>query len=136
MMKEIKYPITVNDIELKSLEPWNPLGRPPGTPVSVRPVDDDKTYLGFYLGDFPYMSMVRYDRTTGVLTFNAAANPCIFIPELNRTVFGAECWWQILKNTDELKAITDETIKSQWYVQMANAMFETKYETKESEVSE
>lgn len=133
MMGEIKYPITVNSIELKSLAPWSPTGRPPGTPVAVRPVDDDKTYLGFYLGDFPYMSMVRYCKTTGVLAFDAAANPCILIPELNRTVFGAECWWQTLKKSDEFKEITDGTIKSQWYVQMANAMFETKSKTKESE---
>mgnify|MGYP000282015848 FL=1 len=39
-----------------------------------------------------------------------------------RNYFGAESWWSIIENPEELKDITDDDINSQWYVKALKAM--------------
>ena len=90
-------------------------------PVRVRPCDDEKTYFGIYLGDFPHFQSASFDERTGMLKFNAANNPCIYIPELNKVVFGSGSWWSEIENANDIQDITDELINDQWYVKLLKA---------------
>lgn len=51
-----------------------------------------------------------------------ATNPAIYVFDLQRIIFGAESWWSIIENPEELKDITDDDINSQWYVKALKAM--------------
>ena len=115
----IEYPITVDNIQVQPLESFHSQHRLPGMPVAVRPVDDKTTYLGFYLGELPWMHTVSYDETKHEITVGAANNPCILVPQLHKLVFGAESWWHPLESPEDLKEISDTVIQNQWYVQMA-----------------
>ena len=118
----IQYPITVQALELDDLESYASTDRPIGSPVAVRPVNDEKTYLGFYLGDLPWQLIGRYSEDSCALDIRAIRNPAILVPALHRIVFGAESWWMMLKTTDDFKQITDDDIDSQWYVQLAKEL--------------
>lgn len=63
---------------------------------------------------------------TGILKFSAANNPCIFIPKLNKVVFGSSCWWGEIEDINEFSEISDEDINEQWYIKMLKAEFEKK----------
>ena len=51
-----------------------------------------------------------------------ATNPAIYVFDLQRIIFGAESWWSIIENQEELKDITDDDINNQWYVKALKAM--------------
>lgn len=51
-------------------------------------------------------------------------NPAIFVPELNKIIWGMECWWSEIESIDKSKAITDKDIENQWYVQLLKSMSE------------
>lgn len=110
----IEYPLTINGIEYGDIEPWN-VGL---KPVRVRPCDDERTYFGVYLGYFPHLPSASFDEETGILKFNATGNPCIYIPELNKVVFGSGSWWSEIEDENDIKDITDELINDQWYVKL------------------
>ena len=113
----IEYPLTINGIEYGNIKPWN-VGL---KPVRVRPCDNEKTYFGIYLGDFPHLPSASFDEETGILKFNAASNPCIYIPELKKVVFGSGSWWSEIEDENDIKDITDELINDQWYVKLLKA---------------
>ena len=85
--------------------------------VRVCENDNDKTYLGIYLGDFVIGNNYSYNRTKEELSVIAMTNPTIFIPELNKIVFGMESWWYELEKPEDLQEITNEDIDNVWYVQ-------------------
>ena len=114
----IEYPLTVNGIETGKLEPW---GVKPCL-CRVRPCDDEKTYLGLYLGEFPCFPSVSFNEETGMLKFDAACNPCIYVPELKKVVWGCGSWWSRIESEEDLKDVTDEVIDGQFYVQMLKAL--------------
>lgn len=118
----IEYPITVDKLEVKKAEPWN-VGL---TPVSVKPCDDTKTYFGIYLGEFPRYTGISYNEKERKMTVTPSCNPCIFIPELNKVVFGDESWWKRIEpeEINDIKAITEDMVKGQWYMQM---LYSAKY---------
>lgn len=115
---DIQYPITVAKVTPKSRANRELVAV--GTSVACRPVKDNpdkKTYLGVYLGDLPIQSATTsYHIKTQELSFLVATNPAIFVPDLNRVVWGYESWWGRLKSPDDLKAITDKDIENVWYV--------------------
>lgn len=84
--------------------------------VAVRPVDDEKTYLGLLIGEYPIGFSGIYAIKDQKLTVMGRTNPMIFIPELERVVFGYESWWGRIKSEDQLKQITDADIQNVWYV--------------------
>jgi len=92
-----------------------------GTLVKVRPCGKEyksKTYLGILLGDIPLSISHSIDKEGNVTTSRSMYNPAIFIPELKDIVFGCESWWGKIKSKEDLKDITDDTIKNTWYVNM------------------
>lgn len=125
--KYIEYPIQVDSLELKPFN-FDHMLHETGTLVAVRPCKKeygDKTYLGILLGDLPYASSAGYREEEKKLTISAMTNPCIFVPELKTLVWGMGSWWHEIQSPEELRDITDDTIQSQWYVQMLKEMSET-----------
>lgn len=119
----IQYPILVTNIDYKeNKESLYPCGQP----VLVRPCSDNtehKSYFGILLGDMPYITTCRYERTNGTLTIQPITNPAIFVPKLNKIVYGYESWWQrITTPEDTEKAISDDQIDNVWYVRLLKEM--------------
>lgn len=113
----IEYPIQVNEIKQNPIEYSNGLHASyVGKPVAVRV--KDKTYLGIFIGDLPSRTHISYMAQTGRLSVNVVDNPAMFVPELNRIVFGYESWWKVLESEEDFKDITDSDINNTWYVQM------------------
>lgn len=92
----------------------------PGTMVAVRPCDKEcngKTYLGMYLCSAP--TGVIGEQVGGkriVLKMVDHTNPAIYIPELDRIVWGYGSWWGKIESEEKLRQITDADIQNVWYV--------------------
>ena len=122
----IEYPISVSAIDVQEFDGKLLYQEDVGKLAKVRPCGEeygDKTYLGIFLGDIPQSPHVSHNPETGVLSIRAFCNPAIFVPKLNKIIFGCESWWSIVRDEDDLdKEITDELINNQWYVRMAKLM--------------
>lgn len=121
----MEFPITV-----KSITHQKPYSlRKQGGLAKVRPCAEEcggKTYLGFFLGELPEGTYASYHRGTGELSIGMTCNPAIFVPELNRIVYGYESWWSRIENESELKNITELDIENCWYVQALHAIVNAK----------
>lgn len=125
----VNLPLTINSIRfvqpMKQSKDFKV-----GTYVSVRPVNPElkgKTYLGIYLGDLPtsmQQGAAFDDRNSELIINTGLPNPCIFLPDLDRVVWGYESWWGVIKSPEELKEITDEDIQNIWYVKAMKQMSE------------
>ena len=96
-----------------------------GTLVAVSPCDEKfqgKSYIGILIGDIPIQPLVTYDEKEQKLNISAFKNPCIFVPELKKLVFGYESWWTAIETEDDFKEITQEDIENTWYVKLAKEM--------------
>ena len=128
--KYIEYPITVNKIETEPVK-FDSWRYETGTLVAVRPCDEEyegKTFLGFYLGDLPIQSTVRFNEKEGCLKIGTLTNPAMFVPAIGKIIWGAGSWWSEIKSEDDLKQITDEDIENTWYVKLAKSMCKEKQE--------
>lgn len=103
------------------------MGHKIGSLVKIRPCDDKKTYLGFYLGELAKGSSISVSEDKIQLEWSGH-NPAIFVPELGRIVMGYESWWGEIENEDQLKQISDDDIQNVWYVKLLKAMAENKKE--------
>lgn len=115
--KYIQYPLTIDGITVKKIE--NHALRQVGAPVRIRPCGEEygkKTYLGIYIGDLPIQSTVQHDEKQNKLIIGTMDNPAIYVFELKKVIYGYESYWQPIKDLENLKDITDETIENQWYV--------------------
>lgn len=124
----IEYPITVTGISFEMgddpIVPDRIIGAKPGAWVSVRPVGDDKTYLGVMLGDYA-PPMVHFDKSTGVLRIGKSfGNPAMWVPDLNRVIMGWGSWWGEIKTPDGLRQISDTDIQNVWYVKALRELSE------------
>ena len=123
----IEYPIMVNKVHVEDFNDPNGLYKNKiGALVEIRPCDkecNEKTYVGVLLGELPMCANIQYNKKDKTLSVVPHFNPAIFVPELKKIVFGAESWWRIINNADELKEISDEDINNTWYVQMMKAMY-------------
>jgi hypothetical protein len=120
-MNRIKYPITVNKITYDHEETVrDSFMCKTGSLVRVRPCDKEyegKTFLGIFLGEVALSQIVSYREATQELVVSKMLhNPMIFIPDLNRIVYGCGSWWGRIRSENDLKAITDLDIQNQWYV--------------------
>jgi hypothetical protein len=91
----------------------------PGTLVQVRPCGDEykgRTYLGMYLCSAPTGFIGEQVGDKIVLLMNDYTNPAIYVPELNKIIWGYGSWWGPIKSEDQLRQITDDDIKNIWYV--------------------
>lgn len=117
----IKCPIVVNKINIK--EPYS-LYKPGGL-AKVRPCGEEhkgKTYLGFFLGELAQAPYAMYCKDTKELNIGTSSTPAIFVPALDRIVWGAESWWSRIEKEADLKDITDSDIENCWYVKVFRAM--------------
>ena len=116
-MSYIQFPITVNSVEVK--EPYSLYKM--GGLAKVRPCGDEyagKTYLGIFLGELTDGAYATYNNESGVLTVGCSGNPAIFVPELNKIVWGYESWWSRIESADAMKEITNADIQNTWYVKL------------------
>lgn len=122
----IEYPISVTAIKVEEFDGRLLYKDDVGKLAKVRPCGEeygDKTYLGIFLGDIPQSPHVSHNPETGALNIRAHCNPAIFVPKLNKIIFGCESWWSIVRDEKDLdKEITDELINNQWYVRLAKLM--------------
>jgi hypothetical protein len=133
---EKKLPVPLNKIRFTKFRPvttgW---GGSPGCGgiVAVRPVSDDKTYLGVFLCDLALHMHAEYNDETGVLDVRDSpnGNPMILIPELKKVIFGRESWWGPIKDENHLRKITNESIDDLWYVKLLKQMLKEKAEEEE-----
>lgn len=92
-----------------------------GDYVSVRPVSDNpenKTFLGLLLGDIATSIGASYlVKEQRLFLSPAGHNPAIWVPDLNRIVYGYESWWGTIDTAEQLRQITDDDINNVWYVQ-------------------
>lgn len=111
------------------------VGHPKGSPirpalfgktglVKVRPCGEEhegKTYLGIHIGDVALGSSVSITDSEIVCGWSRH-NPGIYVPALDKMVYGCESWWGEIKGPDDLKDISDDDIENQWYVKAIMAM--------------
>lgn len=92
-----------------------------GDYVSIRPVSDNpenKTFLGLLLGDVATSISATYITADKQLFLAPAGhNPAIWVPDLNKIVYGYESWWGTIDSVEQLRKISDDDINSVWYVQ-------------------
>lgn len=119
LFKEIQYPLEITGISFSGKIAES--GHRPRGLVSIRPCGKEfggKTFLGLYLGDYARSMGCSLNPSTGVLeVYPASHNPAIWIPSLERIVFGCESWWGAIESEEQLRTITNETIDGIWYVQ-------------------
>ena len=121
----LEYPIAVTEVKCSHPRYNEGLGHQVGQLVKIRPCKEEygnKTYLGFYLGDLPLSVHQSFNSESHILTISTHNNPAIFVPQLNKIIFGCESWWQEIANADELNDITDECINNQWYVKALKSL--------------
>lgn len=98
----------------------------PGAWVKVRPCDEEhkgKTFLGIFLGEIALSMGCSFDPKSGVLEIRQGMhNPAMWVPALNKIVFGAGSWWGEIKEPDELRQISDGDIASLPYVRVLKAL--------------
>lgn len=116
----LEFPLTVQGIELRGCLP--PM-REVGKLVRVRLCDDDKTYLGVYLGELARAPMAYTRSDSQNLIVSLYQNPALYVPALSRIVWGDESWWSIIESEDDLRDISVDDIASQWYVRLAKDLF-------------
>lgn len=115
----IEYPITVNSLETEAIDYTDCLYKSYiGKPVAVRVCENNKTYIGLFLGELPIHVQTSYNNKSGELNIRHHFNPAMFVPELNRIVFGNESWWRIIESESQFSEITDVDIENTWYVKI------------------
>jgi hypothetical protein len=125
----IQFPITVKSIKWDEdagpISPDRFFGAKAGAWVAVRPVNDEKTYLGVMLGDYRPPS-IAYRPETGALIVRKQTfgNPAMWVPDLNRVVMGWESWWGEFRTPDDLRQITNADIENVWYVKALKTLSE------------
>lgn len=133
-MPKIQYPIEIHGIDWgqgRAIESRE-YDCKVGDLVRVRPVGEEygnKTYLGVYIGDVARSIRAVYNQETKKLEIDFALhNPAMFVPDLNKIIYGYESWWSRIESQDQLKDITDEEISNVWYVKALKQIAEAEKE--------
>ncbi len=96
--------------------------------VTIRPCDEqykDKTFLGFLLGEIALNTMLSITDDKISCGF-ANYNPAIYVPELNKVIYGCESWWGMVNSEEDFKKISDQDIENIWYVKLYREMVKDK----------
>jgi hypothetical protein len=126
-INEFEYPMEVKEFQFGNFHIEDPMAGKVGDFVAIRPVGKEhegKTFLGIMLGDFPVSPIASYRPSTGQMRVVMKTNPAIFVPDLNKVVFGFESWWGVIKDENDLRQITDSDIQNVWYVKALKKMAE------------
>lgn len=127
--KFIEFPIEVskfNVSEKKGIRSyWN---KPAGMLVAVRPCskDENKTYLGLLIGEIDVGLFISHNPDNKELNISRHYNPAIFVPELQKIIYGYESFWDEIESEEKLKEITDKDINNVWYMQLLKGMINKK----------
>jgi len=120
---DIEFPIEVKEITFGQQPTHRPdllFGGKCGDMVAVRPCDEEhkgKTFLGVLLGEFALSVGASFNKETGSLKVRSSFhNPMMFVPELNKVVWGCGSWWGKIEKESDLRQITDADIQNVWYV--------------------
>jgi hypothetical protein len=97
--------------------------------VAVRPVDDEKTYIGILIGEAALSVGGLYYIEEQEIFVTHMLNPVIFIPDIMRVVLGIESWWSVIRKPEDLKQITDADIQNVWYVKALKSMHKDSVKT-------
>lgn len=120
LMRKIRWMLEASDIKEAICSEGEVIKTDKAAFVRVRPCGEEygnKTYLGILLGDMARGTSVSIDDNKMKVSW-ATYNPAIFIPGLNKIVFGYESWWSEIDDPDMVKDISDNDIDKTWYVQM------------------
>jgi hypothetical protein len=127
LFHSLGYSIEVSGVTFRGDAKLIHVGRRKAGLVRIRPCAPacaGKTFLGLYLGDLANEIGCSFNRQTGVLEVYADGhrNPAIWVPSLQRLVFGYESWWGPIDSEEQLAEITDDSIGKVWYVQAMKAL--------------
>lgn len=121
--KYIEYPVEVSAIH-KNIDTANLNRTKIGKLCKVRPADSKNTYIGIFLGNLPIDILISHSAHTKVMNVSFIENPAIFVPTLNKIVYGYESWWRIIDPNRVSKDISDDDIENVWYMKLAKMMYE------------
>lgn len=121
------YPVSLHGITYSGNVLGNAISRTkPGAWVKVRPCDEEhkgKTFLGIFLGAIALSVGCSFDPKSGILEIRQGMhNPAMWVPAINKIVFGAGSWWGEIKDPDELRQISDGDIAAVPYVRVLKAL--------------
>jgi hypothetical protein len=119
-------PLTINSIRIQTVAFKK---EQPCKYVAVRPVDDEKTYIGILIGEATLSGGGLYNIENQEIFMYHILNPVIFIPDLMRVVSGIESWWDFIKKPKDLRQITDVDIQNVWYVKALKSMHKDSVKT-------
>jgi hypothetical protein len=126
---DMKFPMEISSIKLAGFQPSRRGLDRIGSLVRIRPVDSEnskKTYLGIYLGDLPRGADIMRGSKSKALMVTGRNNPAIWVPELNKVVWGDSSWWGVVTSKEEAeRLITDADIENIWYVKALKEMFKS-----------
>ncbi len=134
---ELEYPLEISGIEIRPVKRSYKglMGmHEVGIMVAIRPVGDQyegKTFLGIYLGDMPIELLVSYQTKLKNIVVGTHDNPAIFVPSLNKVIYGVESWWGEIESEEQLRQITDDDIQNVWYVKALHELGEKQKATSE-----
>lgn len=114
--KYIEYPFIIDSLDIKDPKPWNISFEP----VRVRLCEDNKTYFGILLGEFPWHTTASFSEEERKLKISTITNSCILLPVQKKIVFGCESWWQRIEPGETIADISDADIGNTWYVKLLN----------------
>ena len=125
LFPRLRHPYDVYGINWVNGGEWVP----DGSLVCVRPCagkGKGKTFAGILIGRLPQGISCSYRRKDGILSIKPGfENPLIYIPDLQRLVWGSGSWWGLIYSEDQLREeITDQDIQDTWYVKALRAMAE------------
>lgn len=120
LSSEFEFPMEISTIMLREM----PSTRG-GKFVRVRPISDEKTYFGIYMGDMHREVMIARGSKSKALMLTVRSNPAIWVPDLEKIVWGDSSWWAEITTAEEAKKlISDEDIQNIWYVQALKRLSE------------
>lgn len=123
-LDEVEYPLEIKGVDMKFRLLKNGIGANMGDLVSIRYCKDNKTYLGFYIGDLAIETFGTFRPKTSKIEIMAMHNPAMFVPELGKIIYGVESWWKKIESPEELEEITDEDIENVWYMKILKSRLE------------
>ncbi len=138
LVEDLEYPLEISGVEIRPIRRGNRGLFPThtiGCMVGVRPVDkqyEGKTFLGVYLGNLPVEIIAGYQTKLKNIVVNTLENPGIFVPELNKVIYGDESWWGEIESEEQLRQITDDDIQNVWYVKALHELGEKQKATSEA----
>lgn len=135
---DFTYPLEIHGLDIRQIRHGETgISRTAiGSMVSIRPVAEGykgKTFLGVYLGELPIDIVAGFQTKIKTLVVVTQINPAIFVPELNKIIYGIESWWGVIESEEQLRQITNDDIQNIWYVKALQELIEKQEQAPETE---